>query len=351
MPQRNSYDALLLLSFGGPEGMNDVMPFLENVLRGRNVPHARMMEVAHHYEQFNGVSPINAQNRALIEALEKELAVHNIDLPIYFGNRNWHPLLTDTMQQMVDDGVQRALTFFTSIYSSYSGCRQYRENLYNAAQSLSRGPAPHFDKIRMGYNHPLFIEANADRISDALTQIPAARRDAAQLVFTAHSIPNVMAQNCQYVAQLMESGRLVAEAVAHANWQLVYQSRSGPPHVPWLEPDICDHLQTLHEQGIQDVVIAPIGFISDHMEVIFDLDTEARQLCDELGLNMVRAATVGTHRAFVRMLRELIEERLHPNTERRAVGRYPANHDVCPADCCLSGRPGPTLPAMAQRTD
>ncbi|MEZ4656505.1 MAG: ferrochelatase [Caldilineaceae bacterium] len=351
MPQSNSYDALLLLSFGGPEGMDDVMPFLENVLRGRNVPHERMIEVAHHYEQFNGVSPLNAQNRALIAALEEELAAHNINLPIYFGNRNWHPLLTDAMQQMVDDGVQRALTIFTSIFSSYSGCRQYRENLFSATQSLTRGPAPHFDKVRMGYNHPLFIEANADRVHDALGQISPARRSAAQLVFTAHSIPNAMAQNCQYVDQLMETGRLVADAVNHANWQLVYQSRSGPPTVPWLAPDICDHLQTLHEQGVQDVVIAPIGFISDHMEVIFDLDTEARQLCDELGLNMVRAATVGTHPAFVRMLRQLIEERLHPNTERRAVGRYPANHDVCPADCCLSGRPGPMLPAMAQQTD
>ncbi|MCB0138582.1 MAG: ferrochelatase [Caldilineaceae bacterium] len=349
MPQSTPYDALLLLSFGGPEGMDEVMPFLENVLRGRNVPPARMMEVAHHYEQFNGVSPINAQNRALIAALETELAAHNIELPIYFGNRNWHPLLTDTMQQMVDDGVQRVLTFFTSIYSSYSGCRQYRENLYGAAQSLTRGQAPHFDKIRMAYNHPLFIEANAVRIQDALAHIPAARRNAAQLVFTAHSIPIAMAQNCQYVEQLMETGRLVAEVVKHPHWQLVYQSRSGPPTVPWLEPDICDHLQALHEQGVQDVVIAPIGFISDHMEVIFDLDTEARQLCDALGLNMVRAATVGTHPAFVQMLRELVEERINPNAERRAMGRLPASHDLCPADCCLSGRPGPAQPAMAQR--
>lgn len=349
MPQSNPYDALLLLSFGGPEGMDDVMPFLENVLRGRNVPHERMLEVAHHYEQFNGVSPINAQNRELIAALESELDAHHITLPIYFGNRNWHPFLTDTMQQMVDDGVQRALVFFTSIYSSYSGCRQYRENLYSAAQQLERGDAPHIEKIRMAYNHPLFIEANADRVTDALAQIPAERRSKAQVVFTAHSIPTVMAQNCRYVDQLLETGRLVAEAVGCESWQLVYQSRSGPPQVPWLEPDICDHLQELHSRGVQDVVVCPIGFISDHMEVIYDLDTEAQQLCGELGLNMVRAGTAGTHPAFVRMLRELIEERIEPNRAQRAIGRFPASHDLCPANCCLSGRPGPALPALAQQ--
>ena len=343
----NEYDALLILSFGGPEGMDDVLPFLENVLRGRNVPKERMIEVAHHYELFDGVSPINAQNRALIAALEAELATHNIDLPIYFGNRNWHPLLTDTMQQMVDDGVQRVLCFFTSMFSSYSGCRQYRENLYAAQQAVGDS-APAVDKIRMAYNHPGYIEPNVENVRAALEQIPADRRANAHIAFTTHSIPLGMAKSCRYEAQLEEVSRLVAEALRHDSWKLVYQSRSGPPQVPWLEPDICDYLEELNADGVQDVVIAPIGFISDHMEIIFDLDTEAQELSEKLSLNIVRAATVGTHPKFVSMIRELIVERMTANPERRAIGRYGPNHDVCAPSCCLSGRPAPPLPSAAQ---
>lgn len=347
MTLNHSYDAILVLSFGGPEGMDEVMPFLENVLRGRNVPQERMIEVAHHYELFGGVSPLNAQNRALIAALEAELATHGPHLPIYFGNRNWHPLLTDTMQQMADDGVKRAICFLTSMFSSYSGCRQYRENLY-AAQQLVGLQAPQFDRLRMAYNHPGYIEPNVENVRIALNSIPTTQRKNAHIAFTAHSIPAVMAQNCPYEAQLMEVSRLVAEALNHEKWQLVYQSRSGPPQVPWLEPDICDHLAMLHMDGVQDVVVAPIGFISDHMEVIYDLDTEARALCNQLGLNMVRAATVGIHPKFISMIRELIVERMDNNPERRALGRYGPSHDVCAANCCLSGRPGPMLPAAAQ---
>lgn len=347
----NQYDAILVLSFGGPEGMDDVLPFLENVLRGRNVPRERMIEVSHHYKLFDGVSPINAQNRALIAALESELNANDISLPIYFGNRNWHPLLPDTITQMAEDGVTSVLTFFTSMYSSYSGCRQYRENLYTAceeAKSRTDNPIPTFDKIRMAYNHPDFIAANADLLRQALDQIPAERRATTQIAFTAHSIPNGMAQNSRYEEQLKETSRLVAEAVGHEKWKLVYQSRSGPPTQPWLEPDICDYLEMLQSEGVQDVIIAPVGFISDHMEVLFDLDTEAREVCDELGLNMVRAASVGTHPTFVRMIRKLIEERQSENADRSAIGRFGPNHDVCPPNCCMSGRPGEPKPSLAQ---
>lgn len=330
------YDALLVLSFGGPEGMDDVIPFLENVLRGRNVPRARLKEVAEHYRMFNGVSPLNAQNRALIAALETELKTHHIDLPIYFGNRNWHPFLTDTMRRMVDDGIKNVLAFFTSAYSSYSGCRQYREDIQHSQEET--GPnAPHVDKLRAFFNHPGFIEPNVDNVQAALAQIPAERRANAHIAFTAHSIPVSMAQNSLYQAQLRETARLVAESVDSTNWQLVYQSRSGPPHQPWLEPDIGDHLQSLKADGVTDVVIAPIGFISDHLEVIFDLDTEAKEISEEIGLTMVRAATVGTHPKFVEMIRLLIEERLSDSPTRLALGKFGPSHDVCPKNCCLSG--------------
>ena len=334
------FDALLVVSFGGPEGMDDVMPFLENVTRGRNVPRERLEEVAHHYERFGGVSPINAQNRALIAALRVELDEHGIDLPIYFGNRNWDPYLADALREMADAGVERALAFFTSAYSSYSGCRQYRENLFTAQQAV--GPrAPEVVRTRMFFNHPGWIEANADRVREALAQLPAG--DDVHVAFTAHSIPLAMAAACRYEDQLRESVRLVAEAVGVADTALVYQSRSGSPSVPWLEPDILDHLHALAERGVTNVVISPLGFVSDHLEVLYDLDVEARDTAVELGLNLVRASSAGTHPAFVGMIRELIEERLGRRGGRAAVGRFAASHDVCPVDCCLpgTGRPSP----------
>jgi protoporphyrin/coproporphyrin ferrochelatase len=332
------FDAILVVSFGGPEGPDDVMPFLENVTRGRNVPRERLLEVAHHYELFGGVSPINEQNRELVAALEPELRAHGIDLPVYFGNRNWHPFLTDTMRQMRDDGVRRALAFLTSAFSSYSGCRQYRENLFEAQQAV--GPdAPEVPRLRMLYNHPGFVEANAERVRAALAQVP----DGAHIAFTAHSIPVAMAKRCAYEAQLRETGRLVAEAVGVADWQVVYQSRSGPPHVPWLEPDVCDHLEALSARGVESVVISPIGFVSDHLEVLFDLDVEAREVAERVGLRMARAGTAGTHPAFVSAIREAIAERLSPGAPRRAVGRFGPSHDTCAPDCCLpgTGRPSP----------
>jgi len=252
-----------------------------------------MLEVAEHYYHFGGVSPINEQNRALIAALVNELNQHGPQLPVYWGNRNWHPLLADAVQQMAEDGVRSALAFVTSAFSSYSSCRQYLENIAEARRQA--GPtAPRIDKLRAFYNHPGFIEPMAERTRDALHEVPAERRKAAALVFTAHSIPTAMAESSRYVPQLHDACRLVAECVGQANWQLVYQSRSGPPSQPWLGPDIGDHLRQLRAHGARDAVVAPIGFISDHMEVLYDLDTEAKSVCDGIGLNMVRASTVGT---------------------------------------------------------
>jgi ferrochelatase len=311
--------------------MDDVIPFLENVLRGRNVPRERMLQVAHHYEMFGGVSPINQQNRDLINALKTEIETNGPQLPIYWGNRNWHPLLPDTVHQMAADGIKHALAFVTAAYSSFSSCRQYRQNIIDAQTGIDG--APQIDKLRAFYNHPLFIEANVEQMRAALEQFPSSVSP--QLVFTAHSIPQSMADNCDYSAQLNETGRLIAEAVGIKNWRLVYQSRSGSPQQPWLGPDICDHLKELRSNGIKDVVVAPIGFVSDHMEVIYDLDVEARKVSEEIGLNMVRAATAGTHPAFVKMIRELILERTE-GTESRTLGDRGPSHDACPTDCCLA---------------
>ncbi len=330
----NTYDAFLLVSFGGPEAPDEVMPFLENVLRGKNVPRTRMLEVARHYQQFGGVSPINEQNRNLLKALTTELAEHGPNLPIYWGNRNWHPLLADTLKKMADDGVCRAIALFTSAYSSYSGCRQYREDIAKAQEKV--GPsAPEVDKLRVFFNHPGFIEPLIESVATSLAKIPIERRQESLLLFTAHSLPLSMSENCQYVAQLQEACRLVAEGVGHTRWELVYQSRSGPPQQPWLEPDVCDRISSLHEQEkIRDVVLLPIGFVSDHLEVLFDIDTEARELCERLAINMHRAATAGTHPRFVQMVRELVLERMSKNPERLALGELGPSPDVCPTDCC-----------------
>ena len=339
--EARDYDAILVMSFGGPEGMDDVMPFLENVTRGRNIPHQRLLEVSEHYRHFGGVSPINAQNRALISALEVELRENEIDLPIYFGNRNWHPMISDTVQQMKDDGIQRALAFFTSSFSSYSGCRQYREDIQKAIETVGEG-APEFDKIRVFYNHPGFIHPVVDNVRSAIEKFPEDERDTVHIAFTAHSIPMGMARNSAYETQLKEACRIVAEMIGTENYNLVYQSRSGPPQVPWLKPDILDYMDDIAEQGVKNLVIMPIGFVSDHLEVMFDLDTEAVEKAEELGMKMVRAATVGTAKPFVRMIRELILERMSDNPDRLALGDFPANHDICPLNCCLPGtRPRP----------
>ncbi|MDT4996114.1 MAG: protoporphyrin/coproporphyrin ferrochelatase [Pseudonocardiales bacterium] len=344
------YDAFLLLSFGGPESPEDVLPFLRNVTRGRGVPDQRLAEVAHHYESFGGVSPINAQNRALLQALTKEFAAHEIELPAYLGNRNWHPFLADTLRRMRDDGVRRALVLATSATSSYSACRQYREDMASAREAVG-ADAPELVKLRHYFDHPGFVAANAEQVRVALRTLPAALRDTARLVFTAHSIPIAMNEvagprrDGLYAAQHRESARLVTEAVrgGGAAFDLVWQSRSGPPRVPWLEPDVNDHLRVLATAGDRAVVVSPTGFVSDHVEVLYDLDREARGIADELGLVMVRAGTAGTHPAFVSMIRELIAERLADGVPRRSLGRLPVGPDTCAPDCCLpgTGRPSP----------
>lgn len=330
----SAYDAILLLSFGGPERPEDVLPFLENVVRGRRVPRERLLAVAEHYELFDGVSPINEQNRALLTALVHELNAHGPQLPVYWGNRNWHPLLPDTLRQMADDGIRRALAFVTSTFASYSGCRQYLEDIAQARDEVG-SDAPQVDKLRLFYNHPGFIEPMAERVSAALQQVPAGEQEAAELIFTAHSLPQAMADQCAYEQQLTESCRLVCERLGRSQWTLAYQSRSGPPSQPWLGPDILDVLQQLAEaKRVSAVVVAPIGFISDHMEVVYDLDVEAQQAADELGLTLVRAGTVGTHPRFVQMIRELILERIDPNPVRLSLGHFGPAPDECPPDCC-----------------
>ena len=333
-----NYDAILVASFGGPDSADDVMPFLENVLRGKNVPHERMLQVAEHYYHFGGKSPINDQNRQLIAALEAELAQHGPRLPISWGNRNWNPMFDDTLRKMKADGVRRALAFVTSAYSSYSGCRQYREDIARAQEAAGEG-VPIVDKIRAFHNHPGFVEAVADRLKESLRSISQDRREAAHLIYTAHSIPTAMAQGCDYEKQLRETSRLVAEELGRTEWRLVYQSRSGPLTQPWLGPDILDCLREIKALGgSSDVVIVPIGFVSDHMEILFDLDTEAKELCSELGLSMVRAKTVGTHPRFIRMIRELICERIDDNNRRLALGVLGPRPDICPSDCCPTPR-------------
>lgn len=328
------YDAVLVVSFGGPESHEDVIPFLENVLRGKPVPRERMLEVAEHYYHFEGVSPINAQLRELIAALGDELRGRGIGLPIYWGNRNWQPFLTDAVRQMAADGRRRALGFVTSAYSSYSGCRQYLENI-EAARTEVGTAAPSIDKLRVFYNHPGFIEATAARLREALDRFPTPARGGVQVLFTAHSIPRVMAEHCDYERQLRETAELVGGQLQLANWALAFQSRSGPPTQAWLEPDVKDAIRRLSGRaGLTGIVLAPIGFLSDHLEVLYDLDVEAAGVCAQMGIPMMRSGTVGTHPRFVQMIRELIEERLDPAAPKAAMGRYGPSQDVCPDDCC-----------------
>jgi ferrochelatase len=351
------YDAFLLVSFGGPEGPADVLPFLRRVTRGRGVPEERLAAVAEHYHHFGGRSPINDQCRALCAAVRAEFAAHDVGLPVYWGNRNWDPLLSDTLAAMAADGVRHALALFTSAYNSYSGCRQYREDLAAARAAVGPG-APTVDRIRAYFNHPGFVRPQIAAVVDALHALPAEQRADAVLVFTTHSIPLRMAASAgphggAYVRQHREVARLVAEGVAAAtgrahDWQLVYQSRSGPPSVPWLEPDVGDHLRALAAAGTTAVVAAPIGFVSDHLEVAYDLDVAARAVAAELGLVFVRAATVGTAPEFVAGIRALVAERTR-GAPRQALGELGADHDVCPVGCCPN--PRGELPTVAGQGD
>jgi ferrochelatase len=321
------------------------------VLRGRPVPPARRAAVAAHYHHFGGRSPINGHTRALVAALRSELAVRGPDLPVYWGNRNWHPFLADTVSQMADDGVRRALAFVTSAYASYSGCHQYLEDIARARSAVGPvgpvGPvAPETDKLRVFYNHPGFVEANVDALRAARASA-AVGSSPVRVAFTAHSIPLAMAATSDYQRQLNETARLVMERFDPSGavpWSVVFQSRSGPPSVPWLEPDILDHLRALASTDGDPVIVAPIGFVADHMEVVYDLDLEAAELASKLGLTMVRAATAGVHPAFVTMIRQLIEERMDPAVPKLALGADGPYHDVCRADCCPAPR-RPSSPA------
>lgn len=338
----STYDAVLVVSFGGPEAPEDVIPFLENVTRGRGVPRERLAEVGEHYFRFGGVSPINQQCRDLVAAVGADLASRGLDMPVYWGNRNWTPYLADALRTMADDGVRRAAGFVTAAYSSYSSCRQYREDIARARAEV--GPrAPRVDKLRAYFNHPGFVEPMVDSTVAALSLLPAALRGEAALAFTAHSIPTAMAESSgprggEYVRQLTETARLVHERVDGGRhpWRLVFQSRSGPAAQPWLEPDVCDHLEALHAQGVPACVVVPIGFVSDHLEVRYDLDVEAAEQAEKLGIRMVRAATVGTDPRFVAMVHELVRERANPGTPARVLGSLGRSHDDCPADCCLT---------------
>ncbi|WP_406401410.1 ferrochelatase [Streptomyces uncialis] len=354
------YDALLLLSFGGPEGPDDVLPFLENVTRGRGIPKERLKEVGQHYFLFGGVSPINDQNRELLGALREDFADHGLDLPVYWGNRNWAPYLTDTLRELVQDGRRRVLVLATSAYASYSGCRQYREDLAGALATLADEglPLPAVDKLRHYFNHPGFVRPMIDGVLAALDDLPADVRAGAGLAFTTHSIPDASADTSgpvgghgeggAYVAQHLDVARLIADAVCERTgvdhpWSLVYQSRSGAPHIPWLEPDICDHLEELHAAGAPAAVMVPIGFVSDHMEVLYDLDTEATAKAAELGLPVRRSATVGADPRFVAGVRELVLERAATErgrpVERCALGALGPSHDLCPVGCCPARAP------------
>lgn len=332
-------DALLILSFGGPEGPEDVLPFLRNVLRGRDVPDERMAEVATQYDRFGGVSPINDHNRQLVAAVRADLAAHGVDLPVYWGNRNWAPMLTDTVARMAADGVDRALAFVTSAYSGYSGCRQYREDI--AAACAAVGPsAPVIDKLRLFYDHPGFVEPLADHLRAARSEAGPA----APVLFTAHSVPVSMAAGSAYVTQLRTTAALVAERSGDPppRWELVFQSRSGPPSVPWLEPDVRDALSRWAATE-PAVVVAPIGFTSDHMEVLFDLDTQAAQAAAVLGLRMVRAGTPGRDPRTVAMVRQLVAERTE-GAPRLWLGDHAPWPDACPTGCCPTPARAPARP-------
>jgi protoporphyrin/coproporphyrin ferrochelatase len=349
------YDAVLLVSFGGPERPEDVVPFLENVTRGRGIPRERLEEVGQHYFLFGGRSPINDQNRALKAAIERDFGAAGLDLPVYWGNRNWDPFLADTIRQMRDDGVRRAACFVTSAYSSYSGCRQYREDLAAAVAQVDG--APRLDRLRHYFNHPGFLAPVVDATVSALAQVGSPEHSA-QVLFVTHSIPVAMNQSSgpsgegyttQHHAALREVMRRVEQAIGLAPLsELVYCSRSGPPHVPWLEPDVNDRIEELAEQGVTRLVLVPIGFVSDHMEVIYDLDTEALATAEAAGMQAVRAATPGVDARFVSVVRDLLLERAAAERGEEPVratwGDAGPAADRCAVGCCPNPRADlPTL--------
>lgn len=302
------FDAVLLVAFGGPQGPADVRPFLENVLRGRRVSPERIDEVAHHYELFGGVSPLTTLTIAQARALEETLGARGLPLPVHVGMRNWHPYLLDTLTEMSRSGVRRAIGVLAAAQRSYSGCTQYRENVRDARIALAGTGARSPDITYVGdwHEHPGFIEANADHVRQAFDRLPGDRRDRARLIFTAHSIPTSMAERYPYEAQLRASAERIADAAARSDWDLVYQSRSGRPGDPWLEPDVCDYLRRARAKGLDAAVLCPVGFLCDHVEVLYDLDVEAADTCREIGVVMERARAVNTHPRFIDALADAV---------------------------------------------
>ncbi|KAA0111862.1 ferrochelatase [Mycolicibacterium sp. P1-5] len=343
-----AFDALLVLSFGGPEGPEQVMPFLENVTRGRGIPPERLAAVAEHYLHFDGVSPINGINRALIEEIRAELAERGEQLPVYFGNRNWYPLVEDTVAAMASDGVGRAAVFATSAWGGYSGCAQYQEDITRARAAVG-DRAPQLVKLRQFFDHPLLVAMFADAIATATATLPGPLRADARLVFTAHSIPLRAADRCGpnlYARQVRYAAALVAAAAGYADYDVVWQSRSGPPQVPWLEPDVGEHLSKLAQAGTRAVVVCPVGFVSDHIEVVWDLDNELREQADGLGIALARASTPNAQRRFAQLVLDLVAEVRDDREPARVIGAEPvpgygASLDgaFCTADCVASARP------------
>ncbi|XTP37378.1 ferrochelatase [Mycobacterium sp. TJFP1] len=336
-----SVEALLLLSFGGPEGPEQVMPFLENVTRGRGIPRERLESVAEHYLHFGGVSPINGINRDLIVAIEAELARRGMQMPVYFGNRNWEPYVEDTVAAMRDNGIRRAAVFSTSAWGGYSGCAQYQEDI--ARGRVAAGPeAPELVKLRQYFDHPLLIEMFADAIRDAAATLPEDLRAQARLVFTAHSIPVRAANRCGpdlYERQVAHTSALVAAAAGYPEYDQVWQSRSGPPQVPWLEPDVGDHLEVLAARGVNAVIVCPVGFVADHIEVVWDLDNELAEQAAEAGIALARASTPNAQPRFAKLVVDLIDElRLGLPPQRVGGGLVPGygssvNGALCTPDC------------------
>lgn len=337
-----SYDALLWLSFGGPEGPDDVMPFLENVTRGRGVPPERLEAVAEHYYHFGGASPINELNRQAISAVEQELSDTGLDLPVYFGNRNWHPMVEDTLARMAADGVSSALVFPTSAYGGYSACRQYDEDISRARSAVGQ-QAPRLTKLRQFFDHPLFVTPFSDAVAAAhrrLDTASARTAPTARTVFVAHSVPTAADRAAgppgsggeRYSQQVREASRLVAERVGVSDYDVVWQSRSGSGQIPWLEPDIVDHIDALHANGTTGVVVCPVGFVSDHLEVVWDLDNEAAERAAEHGMEFARAATPNGDPRFAELVVELVREHVSDAPVRKLS-------DFPQAGCTTDGAP------------
>lgn len=347
-PTPRDYDALLVLSFGGPEKNEEVVPFLENVTRGRGIPRERLVEVGQHYFHFNGKSPLNELNREIIDHIEKELKSRGNDMPVYFGNRNWHPFAKDTAEQMVEDGVRSALVFSTSAWGGYSACRQYNEDIVHVEEHLEEKGLANIEmlKLRHFFSNPAFINENAKALKEAIAAVDEDKKDNLRILFTAHSVPTAHDEvgggednPNLYSRQVAEASRLVAEAAEISEYDVVWQSRSGNPATPWLEPDIVDHTEEIHaKDGVQAVVVCPIGFISDHMEVIWDLDTELVEAADKLGVQVSRAYTVGPTESFASMIVDLIEEHTQGRTPEIlgevTVQGSTKNGAPCTGGCC-----------------